>query len=217
MRVDINLATHPYEDARRFWFRWGGALVALGIVTLGLVYFTLLGWVTAAKDKSLIGQNLHQIADRDGDKAAAQSLMNLPQNSVTRDRSQLLNGLFYRKSFSWTQVFEELERVMPPRLHVVSIQPEFAPDNELAIKLAVAGDSRERALELVRKMEESQHFQQTQIEQESAEAGSGATAGDTVKFSISALYVPGNTVPGSTAPGSKTPGNSTAGKSGGSQ
>ena len=166
MRVDINLATQPYEDARRFWFRWGGALVALGIVTLGLVYFTLLGWVTAAKDKGLIGQNLHQIADRDDEKAAAQSLMNLPQNSVTRDRSQFLNGLFYRKSFSWTQVFEELERVMPPRLHVVSIQPEFAPDNELAIKLVVAGDSREHALELVRKMEESQHFQQTQIEQE---------------------------------------------------
>ena len=133
--------------------------------------------------------------------------MNLPQNSVTRDRSQLLNGLFYRKSFSWTQVFEELERVMPPRLHVVSIQPEFAPDNELAIKLVVAGDSRDHALELVRKMEESQHFQQTQIEQESAETGSGATAGDTVKFNISALYVPGNTVPGNTP----------AGKSGGAQ
>jgi type IV pilus assembly protein PilN len=206
MRVDINLATQPYEDARRFWFRWGGALVALGILTLGLVYFTLLGWVTAKKDKGVIAQNLHQIADRDDQKAAAQTLMNLPQNSVTRDRSQFLNGLFYRKSFSWTQVFEELERVMPPRLHVISIQPEFA-GNDLAIKLVVAGDSREHALELVRKMEESQHFQQTQIEQESAEAGSGPTLGDTVKFSISALYVPGSTLPAKPA----------LGKSGGAQ
>jgi type IV pilus assembly protein PilN len=222
MRVDINLATQPYEDSRRFWFRWGGALVALGIVTLGLVYFTLLGWVTAAKDKGLIGQNLHQIADRDGEKAAAQALMNLPQNSVTRDRSQFLNGLFYRKSFSWTQVFEELESIMPARLHVVSIQPEFAPDNELAIKLTVAGDSRDRALDLVRKMEESQHFQQTEIEQESAESGSGPTLGDTVKFNISALYVSGNpgsgnTVPGNTVPGNKAPASPAAGKSGGAQ
>jgi len=222
MHVDINLATQPYEDARRFWFRWGGALVALGIVTLGLVYFTLLGWITAKKDKGVIGQNLHQIADRDGEKAAAQALMNLPQNSVTRDRSQLLNSLFYRKSFSWTQVFEEMERVMPPRLHVVSIQPEFGLDNELAIKLAVAGDSRDRALDLVRKMEESQHFQQTQIEQESAEAGSGATAGDTVKFSISALYVAANPISGSTAPANSSPAktapkNPVPGKSGGTQ
>ncbi|MGB7586040.1 MAG: PilN domain-containing protein [Terriglobales bacterium] len=205
--MEINLATQPYEDARRFWFRWGGALAALGIVTLGLVYFTLLGWVNATKDKALIAQNLHQIADRDQQKAAAQALMNLPQNSVTRDRSQFLNDLFYRKSFSWTQVFEELERVMPPQLHVVSIQPQYAPDNELAIQLVVAGNSHDQALDLVRKMEESQHFQQTQIEQESAETGSGATAGDTVKFSISALYVPGNPASG----------NQGLGKSGGSQ
>jgi type IV pilus assembly protein PilN len=214
MRVAINLATQPYEDARAFWFRWGGALVALGIVTLGLIYFTGLGWVTANKDKGVIAQNLHQIADRDDQKAAAQSLMNLPQNSVTRDRSQFLNDLFYRKSFSWTQVFEELESIMPARLHVVSIQPEFSPENELAIKLTVAGDSRDRALELVRKMEESQHFQQTQIEQESTEVGSGATTGDTVKFNISALYVSGNLASGSPVPPRK---NSKLGKSGGEQ
>ena len=216
MRVDINLASQPYEDARQFWFRWGGALIALGILTLGLVYFTMLGWVTASKDKRVIARAEHQIAERDSERAAAQALMNLPANSATRDRSQMLNTLFYRKAFSWTQVFEELERVMPPRLHVVSIQPDISIDNELAIKLVVAGDSREHALELVRKMEESKHFQQTQIEQESAEAGSGATAGDTVKFNISALYVAGP--PGSGLPGSapKNPAEArTDGKAGG--
>ncbi len=27
MRLDINLASQPYEDARQFWLRWGTALV----------------------------------------------------------------------------------------------------------------------------------------------------------------------------------------------
>jgi len=191
MRLDINLATHPYEDAREFWFRWGGALAALGIITLGLLYFTFLGWESARKDRSLIRQRQEQIAARDKEKADAQVLMNLAPNSSTRDRSQFLNDLFYRKSFSWTQVFEDLERLMPPRLHVVSIQPELASDNELAIRLVVAGDSRDRALELVRKMEGAQHFRQTEITSESMENGNGAFASDTVKFDISALYVPG--------------------------
>jgi hypothetical protein len=69
----------------------------------------------------------------------------------------------------------------------------------------------------VRKMEESQHFQQTQIEQESAEAGSGATAGDSVKFSISALYVAGSTTSGNPVPGNKVPASTAHGKSGGAQ
>ncbi len=115
-------------------------------------------------------------------------MLNLPQNSSTRDRSAFLNDLFERKAFSWTKVFEDLERVMPARLHVVSIEPEMAPDNRLEIKLVVAGDSRDHALELVRKMEGSQRFQHTQIDEEKSETGQGQP--DVVQFDISALYVP---------------------------
>jgi type IV pilus assembly protein PilN len=197
MRVDINLASQPYEDARQFWLRWGGALVALGILTLSLLMMTVNGWIGARKDRQLIQRYEAQSAERDKEKADAQALLNLPQNSSTRDRSQFLNDLFQRKSFSWTKAFENLEQVMPPRLHVVSIHPELAPDNELEIKLIVAGDSREHALDLVSKMEASQHFHETYIEEENSSEGNG-TAGDTVQFHITALYVPdvGTSTPG---------------------
>jgi type IV pilus assembly protein PilN len=189
MRVDINLATQPYEDARRFWLRWGGGLLALGILTLLLLLITVNGWIGARKDRQLIRQYEAQSAARDKEKADAQALLNLPQNRSTKDRSQFLNDLFQRKAFSWTRAFEDLERVMPPRLHVVSIHPELGPDNELEIKLIVAGDTREHALDLVSKMEASQHFHDTYIEEENTNVGSGS-AGDTVQFQISALYVP---------------------------
>ncbi|HTE89942.1 MAG TPA: PilN domain-containing protein [Terriglobales bacterium] len=188
MRVDINLATQPYQDARRFWLRWGGALVALGLLTLILVYSALTGWVSARKDRDLIRQRQAQIAARDQEKTQAEALLNRPENRSTRDRSQFLNELFQRKAFSWTKVFEDLERVMPPRLHVVSIRPEMGADAGLNIKLVVAGESRERALELVRKMEASQRFQQTRIDQETSEVRQ--TPGDNVQFDISAVYIP---------------------------
>jgi type IV pilus assembly protein PilN len=197
MRVDINLASQPYEDARQFWLRWGGGLVALGILTLLLLVMTVNGWIGARKDRQLISKYEAQSAARDKEKADAQALLNLPQNSVTRDRSQFLNDLFQRKSFSWTKAFENLEQIMPPRLHVVSIHPELAPDNELEIKLIVAGDSREHALELVSKMEDSKHFRETYIDEENTSPANGPS-GDTVQFHITALYVPeiGNSTPG---------------------
>jgi type IV pilus assembly protein PilN len=188
MRIDINLATHPYEDSGPLWLRWGGGLAALGLLTLILVYSAMAGWASARKDRNLIEQRQQQIADRDQEKAKAEEILDLPANRSTRDRSQFLNDLFQRKAFSWTRVFEDLERVMPAHLHVVSIQPAMAPDNELAIKLVVAGESRDRALELVRKMESSQRFQQTRIEQENTQPGQ--TPGDNVQFDISASYVP---------------------------
>src|SRR3984885_16253033 len=190
MRVDINLASQPYEDARLFWLRWGGGLVALGILTLLLMMITVNGWIGARKDRQLIRQYEAQSADRDKEKADAVALLNLPQNASTRDRSQFLNDLFQRKAFSWTKAFEDLEQVMPPRLHVVSIHPELGPDNELEIKLIVAGDSRDHALDLVSKMEASQHFRDTYIEEEQSDPTNGASSGDRVQFQISALYVP---------------------------
>jgi type IV pilus assembly protein PilN len=188
MRVEINLATQVYRDSGPVWLRWGGALAALALFTLILLYSVLSGWSAARKDRSLMAQREQQIADREREKTKAEATLNLPENRSLRDRSQYLNELFQRKAFSWTKVFEELERVMPARLHVVSIQPAMAPDNQLEIKLVVAGESRERAQELVRKMEGSARFRQTHIEQESAQQGQAP--GDSVQFNISALYVP---------------------------
>ena len=187
MRVDINLASQPYEDRRKFWLRWGSPLLILGLLTLWLLYSVISGLIVAYKDTALIRAREAQIASRDQEKAGAEALLNLPQNRNTRDRSQFLNDLFQRKAFSWTRVFEDMEQVMPARLHVVSIHPEMGDGNQLEIKLQVAGESRERALELVRRMEASKRFQQTHIADEHLLQGQG---GDNVQFEITAQYVP---------------------------
>ena len=98
MRVDINLATRPYEDSSSMWLRWGGALAALSLFTLVLVYMVIAGWVAARKDRSLIAQREEQIAARDQEKTRAEGILNLPENRSTRDRSQFLNELFRRKA-----------------------------------------------------------------------------------------------------------------------
>ena len=77
---------------------------------------------------------------------------------------------------------------MPPRVHLVSIQPELNEDNQLSIKMVVAGDSTERAIELVKRMEESKHFRETRIEAQTHMAQPGS---DSVQTEIGALYVPG--------------------------
>ncbi len=196
MRLDINLATRPYEDLQRFWTRWGSALAGLALLTLVLLYTAVSGWSAAAKERDLIAQRQQQIQQRETERQTAEAMLNRPENSSTRDRSRFLNELFARKSFSWTRVFADLERVMPTRLHLVSIHPELEPDHQLALKLVVAGESRERAIELVRQMEDSRHFRDTHIDVEQA-MGSQAS-GDNVQFEISTFYVPdsGGATPG---------------------
>jgi type IV pilus assembly protein PilN len=188
MRLDINLASQPYEDARQFWLRWGTATAMAGILSAALLFTTVTGWLDARRDHERISKFRDQIAERDRERSKAESFLNLPVNRSTRDKSQFINALIERKAFSWTKVFEELERVMPPRLHVVSIQPELTADNQLELKMVVAGESSERALDLVKRMEGSEHFQQTRVNETREQTSH--IPGDNVQFDISALYVP---------------------------
>jgi type IV pilus assembly protein PilN len=187
MRLNINLASQPYEDARQFWMRWGTALGVVSILTLALLAITISGWLAARHDHTKIAQLKTEIAQRDETRQQAESFLNLPANRSTRDQSQYLNELIERKSFSWTRVLEDLEKVMPARVHLISINPELDEDNQLRLKMVVGGDSREKVIDLARRMEDSQHFNQTYIQ---AEHTGDAGTGDAVQITLVATYVP---------------------------
>jgi len=192
MRIDINLASQPYEDSKRFWTYWGTGLALLVIATGMLVFLAVTGFMNARRDREQISNLESKLAAFSQEKNHAESMLNQPQNRVIRDRSRFLNELFERKAFSWTRVFEDLERVMPAHLHVISIHPDLSTDkneNNMQIKLVVGGDTREQALDLVRKMESSKRFKQTKIDSERFATENSSTT-DRVQFDINALYIP---------------------------
>ncbi|MBV9087690.1 MAG: PilN domain-containing protein, partial [Acidobacteriaceae bacterium] len=117
--------------------------------------------------------------------------LNQAGNRDTRDKSRFLNTLIARKAFSWTQVFAELEKLMPARVHVVSIRPDFTANNQLQIHLEAIGDTREKANDLVRQLEKSPAFRAPQVREEKDDPGQGNNnQSGGVQFVIVADYVP---------------------------
>jgi type IV pilus assembly protein PilN len=192
MRIDINLASQPYQDSRQFWTYWGTGLILLVLTTALLLYLAVTGFMRAGHDREQMAKLQAKIQSLDKEQSTAEAVMNQPQNRTMRVQSRFLNDLFQRKAFSWTRVFEDLERVMPAHLHVLSIHPDVSTDNNAEIKLSVGGDSRDQALDLVKKMEASKRFRQTRIESEKfASERQGNT--DPVQFEIVTSYVPSAT------------------------
>ncbi len=200
MKFKINLASQPYENAQRFFLLWGVVLLAVALFTVVLVYAAVNGW----KHTHIINQkiaaeksNLNKLNQQEQQDLA---ILNKGGNRGVRDKSQVLNSLIRRKEFSWTLIFADLEHIMPARLHVVSITPALDLNNEIEVHMVVAGDSREKAIELVQNMEKAPEFRHAQVLAESSTRREGAAAanGDTVQFEISAQYVP--VVPPATKP-----------------
>ncbi len=194
MRLNINLASQPYEDAQVFWRKWGLGLAVAGGITLAVFGLALHGALQAASARQQ--KNIYQgeIAREEEERSQAEAYLARAENRDVRDRAAYINDLVQRKSLSWTQVLTDLEKIMPPQIHVVSIQPDTrakttGPAGAVTIHVKVAGQSRDRALELVRRMEQSQHFHDTLVSSEQAQENPN-NPDDRLEFEISALYVP---------------------------
>ena len=167
MRININLASQPYQDARRFYLQWLPLLAGL------LLSAVFLGGKAATNfrnsrtaDRQLDAEHA-KIDALDKEKKDAEAQLALPENSGTRDQALFLNTLFARKAFSWTQVLTDLEKIMPPRVQITGIKPQLTPAGELEFLVSLNTSQRDSAIELVRRMETSEHFERAQFRDES--------------------------------------------------
>lgn len=188
MRFHINLASQPYEDAAVFLRNWLLVLGAALLLTSVLLYSAVIGWTESRDVRQEVQRVRGHIAELDRERAQAVAVLEQPANSDVRRRSAFLNAQIARKTFSWTQVFSDLETLMPTRLQVVSIRPEITEDNRLEVQIVVAGPVRDRAVELVRRLEQSPRFRDPHVRVERARTAAGDTPD--VQFEIVALYVP---------------------------
>jgi type IV pilus assembly protein PilN len=191
MRININLASNPYEAAREYARRMSMLLGALVVVTVFLLGYILHQRGETRDVDRQIKQTQQELASLDAEKAKALTTLNQPQNREVADQSAFLNNLFARKALSWTRVFTEMEKMMPANIHVVSMKPEFNRENQLVLHVVVATTARDKAVELVKRMEQSPHFRAPQVEAENTLGeGAGGPAGGNIQFDIAAVYVP---------------------------
>ena len=188
MRIEINLASQPYQDERQFYTIWGGALAFMVLLTILLLTFAGLRMRDTRQGWRLVDQQRARIKQLQQDESTAIEILNRPENSGTRARSEFLNKAILRKSFSWTAVFADLEKLMPARAHIVSITPLVDADNRLTVKMDVDGETREAAVDLVRSLEKSKHFRFPRLYMETNDQDRSSNRG--IRAQIEAQYIP---------------------------
>jgi type IV pilus assembly protein PilN len=173
MRISVNLANRPFIELRPLFARLRLAMVLLALLAVGLWFGLRVLSAKAAVAQAQMDALKAKTQQFQHERQVNESRMRQPQNMAVLERSQFLNAVFAQKSFSWTAVMMDLEKVLPAGVQVTSIEPQITKEGDVNIRLRVSGD-RERAVQLVRNLETSQRFLSPRLSSEQAQTQEGS-------------------------------------------
>jgi hypothetical protein len=189
MRLNINLASQKYEAVRKFYVRWGSAIALTAAFTVILIALAVINYSRSSKYSQGIKEQQAKIASLQKARAEAEAISNRPENHDVTEQKNYWNQQIYRRSFSWTQLLNDLQKIMPGRAYVNSVHPEITPENRLKLTVIIIGDTHENGLELVQKMEKSERFRGPRINTEMVQKDQ-KTGAQLYKFDIETFYTP---------------------------
>jgi type IV pilus assembly protein PilN len=195
MRISVNLANRPFIELRPLFAKLRLTMVVLALLAVGLGYalhsLNAKAKVAQSQMDALKAKTQRYLQERQANEAR----MRQPQNMAVLERSRFLNQMFAEKSFSWTAVMMDLEKVLPVGVQVTSIDPVITKEGDVNIRLRVSGD-REKAVQLVRNLETSQRFLSPRLASEQAQTQEGnrnaaqVTVPGAVQFDVLSGYNP---------------------------
>ncbi|HEX7289064.1 MAG TPA: PilN domain-containing protein [Candidatus Angelobacter sp.] len=194
MRLNINLASVKYEDVRRFYLRWGTALVVASLLTIVLAVLAAYNQSRSSQTNREIRELQQKISELEKKRAEAEAFENSPENRDVTEQKNFWNAQIAKRSLSWTQLFNDLQKIMPGRAYVISVAPELTQDNRLKLKLMIGAEQYANAIDLVKRMETSPRFRQPQITSEVVQKDQ-RTGVNTFRLDIETYYTPAGLMP----------------------
>jgi hypothetical protein len=198
MRLNINLASQKYEDVRRFYVRWTTAIAISAVLMVLLIGVVWINHSSSSESGKRIQETRAEIADLEKDRAAAERVSNLPENHDVMAQKNYWNMQINRRQLSWTQLFNDLQKIMPARAYLSFVHPEITPDKRLKLTLVIMGDTYNNGLELVQKMEKSERFRGPRFNTEGS-VKDARTGAQLYKFDIETYYTPAGPAQGRAA------------------
>jgi Tfp pilus assembly protein PilN len=169
--------------------RWSIAIAVFSLLLLVLIGLAWRNFSNSSESGKRTRQLQAEIADLQKQRAEAEAISNLPENHDVTAQKNYWNKQITRRQLSWTQLFNDLQRIMPARAFLSSVAPEVTKDNRLKLTLVVMGDTHENGLELQKKMEKSSRFRNPQISNEMLQT-QGRNDIQLYKFEIVTYYTP---------------------------
>jgi len=163
VRVPINLASEPFSRDRAMLVATIALAIVLAIGLFGQTYLVFQESTRAQEARAAVEQQEQSLRRLTAQQAQFDLVLRQTQNSEVLDRNVFLNTLISRKAVSWTQLFSDLEKVMPGTVRLVSVRPQITPSNQVVLDMTVGAMTGEPVVDMLMRLEGSPLFGATTI------------------------------------------------------
>ncbi len=158
MTPQINLASEPFRRDRLVLVT-SAAIAGALVVTLALLISIIVTDNRAMQnDRAALDRLDRQMRLMRAEQTKLDGQFRLAGNADVLDRSQFINRLLYRKGISWTRMFADLSKVVPPNVRIVSVRPQVDNRDHIYLDMTVGAESQPPIIEMVTKLESSELF-----------------------------------------------------------
>ncbi len=164
IRIPVNLATEPFRRDRPMVVG-AAAIGILLLFVLGLQGMLIWSERNQAADTRLLLERLNtQMRKITAEQRTLDVTLGQPANAEVLERSLFLNLLIEHKAISWTKLFADLEKVMPPDVRLITVRlPQVDAHSHVWLDMTVAAKEPAPVLELVKRLETSPQFSGEQL------------------------------------------------------
>ena len=187
MRVRLNLATKALETHRRFLVGAGLTALFAGIVFAGLGWHVYAVRKAAAELRARTEKTRLEMAKLETQRRDLELYFGKKDIAELHDRAAFINTIIDARSFNWTMMFMDLERLLPGGVRVISIEPKQVAGH-VEVKLSVGATSDDAELKFLHALEGSKQFSGIRVVDEHSPTSSGSQVSDQKVVNLSAVY-----------------------------
>lgn len=135
--IDTNLSTRPFYNERTvtFWLALLGVLVAVATAWNVSRVIRFSGANTELALRASADEQRAADARRDASRLRAS--VDARQIDAASAEARLANDLIDRRTFSWTELFNEFETTLPDDVRIVSVTPRIDQDRRIMLSIVV--------------------------------------------------------------------------------
>lgn len=182
--IHLNLASRPYRDYRAVY----AVVVAISLLIAFLMlnnidtYYRYVNETEATRAKIA---SLDRQADAELARAQAADAQLRGVDLATLDQdSHFINNRLAQRAFSWSELLDRLEAVLPDDVRLRMISPTFDKNGLVHLQLACDAKTPNGTIDTINRFNHDPHFGNPFPQSESQ------TAGNAYMFSISVDYKP---------------------------